>query len=64
MSIIVEVNRSLYLDEATGKAGERFDHVQSMLARVLKDLAGLPMVLQTGPMAVSVAKPKGGSRLP
>jgi len=47
MSIMVEVNRRLYLDEATGKVGERFDHVQSMLARVLKDLAGLPMVLQT-----------------
>ena len=47
MSIMVEVNRRLYLHEATGKADERFGHVQSMLARVLKDLAGLPMVLQT-----------------
>ena len=34
MSIMVEVNRGLYLDEATGKAGERFSYVQSMLARV------------------------------
>ena len=30
---MIDVNRRLYLDEVTGKAGERFGHVQSMLAR-------------------------------
>jgi N-formylglutamate deformylase len=39
MSIMIEVNRGLYLNEATGEAGERFEHVQSMLARVLNAIA-------------------------
>jgi N-formylglutamate deformylase len=42
MSIMIEVNRGLYLDEATGEAGERFEHVQSMLARVLDAIAEAP----------------------
>jgi hypothetical protein len=37
-SVMVEVNRRLYLDEVTGKMGARFSHVQSMLAEVLKAL--------------------------
>jgi hypothetical protein len=37
-SIMVEVNRRLYLDELTGKMGAHFSHVQSMLTEVLKAL--------------------------
>jgi len=43
MSIMIEVNRRLYLDEMTGKAGERFAYVRSMLAKVLEALVDLPM---------------------
>jgi len=43
VSIMVEVNRRLYLDEATGKAGERFGHIQSMLTRVLEAVVDLPI---------------------
>jgi N-formylglutamate deformylase len=34
-SIMVEVNRQLYLDEATGKQGKYFEHMQRSLAKVL-----------------------------
>jgi len=47
MSIMIEVNRRLYLDEATGKAGERFAYVQSMLAKVLEALVDLPIGIAT-----------------
>jgi N-formylglutamate amidohydrolase len=39
MSIMVEVNRRLYLDEATGAPSERFGEIQAMLSRVLATLA-------------------------
>jgi N-formylglutamate deformylase len=42
MSVMIEVNRRLYLDEATGKAGKRFGHVQSTLARVLEAVVDMP----------------------
>jgi N-formylglutamate amidohydrolase len=42
MSIMVEVNRGLYLNEETGKAGGRFGAIQAMLAKVLTSLADLP----------------------
>jgi len=45
MSIMIEVNRRLYLDETTGKAGKRFGHVQSMLARVLEAVVELPTAI-------------------
>jgi N-formylglutamate amidohydrolase len=45
MSIMVEVNRGLYLDEATGKAGKRFGQVQSMLASVLEAVIELPTAI-------------------
>jgi N-formylglutamate amidohydrolase len=37
-SIMVEVNRGLYLDETTGRPGQRFDEIQSMLETVLRGL--------------------------
>jgi hypothetical protein len=43
MSIMIEVNRRLYLDEATGKAGKRFGHVQSMLAKFLEAVVDMPI---------------------
>jgi len=42
---MIEVNRRLYLDETTGKAGERFGDVQSMLARVLQAVVELPTAI-------------------
>jgi len=45
MSIMIEVNRRLYLDETTGKAGERFGDVQTMLARVLQAVVELPTAI-------------------
>ena len=45
LSIMIEVNRRLYLDETTGKAGERFGDVQSMLARVLQAVVELPTAI-------------------
>jgi len=38
-SIMVEVNRGLYLDETTGTPGQRFDEIQGLLATVLDALA-------------------------
>ena len=36
-SIMVEVNRRLYLDEVTGKMGAHFSCIQSLLAKVLEN---------------------------
>jgi N-formylglutamate deformylase len=36
ISVMVEVNRRLYLDEATGKMGSNFSHIQGVLARALE----------------------------
>lgn len=51
VSIMVEVNRRLYLEESTGKAGEHFSRMQSLLAKVLEALAAIPAALvpATGP---------------
>ena len=38
-SVMVEVNRCLYLDEATGKNGENFCRIQGVLAKILNALA-------------------------
>jgi N-formylglutamate amidohydrolase len=38
-SIMIEVNRGLYLDEASANAGKQFDRIQAMLARVLAEVA-------------------------
>jgi N-formylglutamate deformylase len=37
-SIIVEVNRRLYLDEVSGKMGAHFSRIQSLLAKVLENV--------------------------
>jgi len=37
-SVMVEVNRRLYLDEVTGKMGAHFSRIQSVLAKVLEAL--------------------------
>ena len=39
-SVMVEVNRRLYLDEVTGKTGAHFGRIQSVLAKVLGALTG------------------------
>ena len=39
MSVMVEVNRGLYLDETTGKMGAHFSRLQGVLVKVLTDLA-------------------------
>jgi hypothetical protein len=44
MSIMLEVNRRLYLDQTTGQANERFAHVQGMLC-MLAILADAPASL-------------------
>lgn len=54
MSIMIEVNRRLYLDEATGKVGERFGHVQSMLARVLEAVVELPTAIMMSANASTI----------
>jgi N-formylglutamate amidohydrolase len=43
ISIMIEVNRRLYLDETTGKPGKGFGHVQSMLASLLEAFADMPI---------------------
>jgi N-formylglutamate amidohydrolase len=45
LSIMVEVNRGLYLDDATGAPGARFGEVQAMLGRVLASLDEMPASL-------------------
>ncbi len=50
LSVMVEMNRRLYLDETTGKAAEQFFRIQRVLAGVLGDLAPLPVAL-AGPHA-------------
>jgi N-formylglutamate deformylase len=42
ISIMIEVNRGLYLDEATGTMGKYFTQVQSTLAKVLDQLIEVP----------------------
>jgi N-formylglutamate deformylase len=37
-SIIVEVNRRLYLDEVSGKMGAHFSRIQSLRAKVLENV--------------------------
>jgi N-formylglutamate amidohydrolase len=37
-SVMVEVNRRLYLDEVTGKMGAHFSYIQSVLAKVLENV--------------------------
>ena len=37
-SIMIEVNRSIYMDEASGTRGDRFDMTRSMLQRALSSL--------------------------
>ena len=54
MSIMIEVNRRLYLDATTGKAGKRFGHVQSMLARVLEAVVELPTAIMMTATASTV----------
>jgi N-formylglutamate amidohydrolase len=40
-SVMVEVNRRLYLDEVTGKMGADFNRIQSVLAKVLENARAL-----------------------
>lgn len=38
-SVMIEVNRALYMDEATGARGRRFDEIADVLRRVIERLA-------------------------
>jgi N-formylglutamate amidohydrolase len=40
-SVMIEVNRSLYIDEATGRRHARFDQFQSQLRQVLMEVVAL-----------------------
>jgi N-formylglutamate amidohydrolase len=41
-SVMIEVNRQLYLDEVTGKIGPDFSRIQSVLAKVLENVGIQP----------------------